>query len=142
MTLNITSCVHVKNCVEIVLKLCRSFTCFIIIFNQIAMNFCWTCVEIFYWFFANIFLIIYIYHWDDDLLLSSSCWSTVIIKLLNSIGWSTHNCSDWSTIILYDAWIVSFYFLLFKEYKNFNHKEFKFSQDIIKESIHFNMSDP
>ena len=106
------------------------------------MNFCWTCVEIFYWFFAKLywifFIIIYIYHRDDDLLLSLSC---VIIKLHNSIGWSTHNCSDWSTIILYDAWIVSFYFLLFKEYKNFNHKEFKFSQDIIKESIHFKMSD-
>jgi len=30
MTLNITSRVRVENCVEIVLKLCRSFTCFII----------------------------------------------------------------------------------------------------------------
>ena len=141
MTLNITSRVRVENCVEIVLKLCRSFTCFIIIFNQIVMNFCWTCVEIFYWFFVNIFLIIYIYHRDDDLLLSSSCWSTVIIKL--------HNYSDLHIIVLIDlqliyrnfTWCLNCFFLLFKEYKNFNHKEFKFSQGIIKGSIHFNMSD-
>ena len=135
--LNNTPLCSCWNCVEIMLKNSLFSYNFWPNCNEFLLNLCWD----FYWFFWIFFIIIYIYHWDDDLLLLSSCWSTVIIKLHNSIGWSTHNCSNWFTIILYDAWIVSFYSLLFKEYKNFNYKEFKFSQDIIKDSIHFKMSD-
>ena len=86
-----------NNTPAIVLKWCwnyvEKFISFFIIFNQFIMNFCWTCVEISYCFFTKLwrcfFIIIYIYHPGDELLLSLIVWSTVLkISLKLYLCWS------------------------------------------------------